>query len=95
MIFKKYLKITALCFTFILCIFLTSCSSEKKFSSADKSSENTLTILNSGKYINPEILKYYEKETGITIKYEEYASPEEMYTKYKSCLLYTSDAADE
>ena len=64
MIFKKYLKITALCFTFILCIFLTSCSSEsseKKFSSADKSSENTLTILNSGKYINPEILKYYEK----------------------------------
>lgn len=87
MIFKKYLKITALCFTFILCIFLTSCSSEsseKKFSSADKSSENTLTILNSGKYINPEILKYYEKETGITIKYEEYASPEEMYTKYKS-----------
>ena len=46
--------------------------------------ENTLTVLNYGKYIDEGVLKQFEKETGIDIKYEEYESPEEMYTKYKA-----------
>lgn len=59
-------------------------------------SENTLTILNYGKYFDPDALKMFEEETGITIEYEEYESPEEMYTKYKAGsidydLLCTSD----
>lgn len=58
--------------------------------------ENVLTVLNYGKYIEPEVLNMFEEETGITVKYEEYESPEEMYTKYKAGsidydLLCTSD----
>ncbi len=59
-------------------------------------SGNTLTVLNYGKYFDPDALKMFEEETGIKIEYEEYESPEEMYTKYKAGsidydLLCTSD----
>lgn len=59
-------------------------------------SANTLTILNYGKYFDPDALKMFEEETGIHVEYEEYESPEEMYTKYKAGsidydLLCTSD----
>ena len=55
-----------------------------------------LTVLNYGKYFDPEALKLFEEETGIKVEYEEYESPEEMYTKYKAGsidydLLCTSD----
>lgn len=52
--------------------------------SNEEESENTLTVLNYGKYIDESVLKQFEAETGIDIKYEEYESPEEMYTKYKA-----------
>lgn len=60
------------------------------------SSKETLTVLNYGKYFDPEALKMFEEETGIHVEYEEYESPEEMYTKYKAGsidydLLCTSD----
>ncbi len=45
---------------------------------------NTLTVLNYGKYIDEDALRQFENETGIDVKYEEYESPEEMYTKYKA-----------
>jgi len=45
---------------------------------------NKLTVLNYGKYIDPKVIKMFEKETGITVEYEEYESPEEMYAKYKA-----------
>lgn len=48
------------------------------------SSGNTLTVLNYGKYLDESVIKQFETETGIDIKYEEYESPEEMYTKYKA-----------
>lgn len=47
-------------------------------------SSKTITVLNYGKYFDEEALKQFEEETGITVKYEEYESPEEMYTKYKA-----------
>ena len=59
---------------------VTACG---KSSSADKNKE-TLTVLNYGKYIDEDAVKTFEKETGISVKYEEYESPEEMYTKYKA-----------
>lgn len=49
-----------------------------------KKSENTLTVLNYGKYIEPEVLEMFEEETGIKVDYEEYITPENMYTKYKA-----------
>ena len=45
---------------------------------------NTVTVLNYGKYFEPGLLDQFEAETGITVKYEEYESPEEMYAKYKA-----------
>ena len=49
-----------------------------------KDSENTLTVLNYGKYIEPEVLEMFEEETGIKVEYEEYVTPENMYTKYRA-----------
>ena len=49
-----------------------------------KNTENTLTVLNYGKYIEPEVLEMFEEETGIKVDYEEYITPENMYTKYKA-----------
>lgn len=59
-------------------------------------SKETLTVLNYGKYFDPDALEMFEEETGIKVEYEEYESPEEMYTKYKAGsidydLLCTSD----
>lgn len=48
------------------------------------SSTETITVLNYGKYLDEDALHTFEEETGITVKYEEYESPEEMYTKYKA-----------
>ena len=47
-------------------------------------SDNSLVVLNYGKYLDPEMLELFEEETGIHVEYEEYESPEEMYTKYKA-----------
>ena len=53
-------------------------------SGCGKDSENTLTILNYGKYLEPEAIKMFEEETGIKVEYEEYITPENMYTKYRA-----------
>ena len=63
-----------------LAVSMTACSTGG--SSAKDGS--TLTVLNYGKYIDETVVKQFEKETGIKVKYEEYESPEEMYTKYKA-----------
>ena len=49
-----------------------------------KDSPNTLTVLNYGKYMEPEVLEKFEEETGIRVEYEEYVTPENMYTKYRA-----------
>lgn len=61
----------------ITALSLTGCGSSKN-------DANTLTVLNYGKYFAPEALELFEEETGISVEYEEYESPEEMYTKYKA-----------
>lgn len=53
-------------------------------SSEAKDEGKTLTVLNYGKYMDESVIEEFEKETGITVKYEEYENPEEMYTKYKA-----------
>lgn len=49
-----------------------------------KDSPDTLTVLNYGKYLEPEVLEQFEEETGIKVEYEEYVTPENMYTKYRA-----------
>ncbi len=46
--------------------------------------ENTLVVFNYGKYMDEDVRKQFEKETGIKIKYDESETPEELYTKYKA-----------
>lgn len=46
--------------------------------------ENTLVVFNYGDYIETDTIRMFEEETGIQVKYEEYVTPEDMYTKYKS-----------
>ena len=69
---KKWMLALAACLTLLL----GGCGS--------KNDPNTVTILNYGKYFEPSLLDQFEEETGITVKYEEYESPEEMYAKYKA-----------
>lgn len=57
-------------------ILLTGCGSNP--------SKDTLTVLNYGKYMDPKVLDIFEEETGIRVDYEEYITPENMYTKYKA-----------
>lgn len=49
-----------------------------------KDSENSLIVLNYGKYLDPEAIEMFEEETGIKVEYEEYITPENMYTKYRA-----------
>lgn len=79
---QRKLIVFGLIFAFILSS-LSACGNENTGTS-NESANNTLTILNYGKYLDERVLKQFEKETGIDIKYEEYESPEEMYTKYKA-----------
>lgn len=53
-------------------------------SAAPAGKDRVLTVLNYGKYLDPRVLKEFEQKTGIQVRYEEYESPEEMYTKYKA-----------
>lgn len=43
-------------------------------------SDNELYVYNWGEYIDPEVIKMFEKETGIKVHYEEFETNEEMYT---------------
>ena len=42
--------------------------------------ENEIYVYNWGEYIDPEVIKEFEEETGITVHYEEFETNEEMYT---------------
>lgn len=77
---KKNFIVFTLLLTLIISM-LTACGLN---TSNEGNSNNTLTVLNYGKYIDESVIKQFEQETGIEIKYEEYESPEEMYTKYKA-----------
>ena len=79
---RKKLLVLGLVFSFIIsCV--SACAQDGE-NPEQPSSRKTLTVLNYGKYIEEEVLKAFETKTGIEIKYEEYESPEEMYTKYKA-----------
>ena len=68
----------------IVAVLVIGCFSVFTISAGSTNNDNTITVLNYGKYIDESVIDSFEQETGITIKYEEYEEPEEMYTKYKS-----------
>ncbi len=69
--------------TALLLPLLSGCGSSSA-SSGSQSDSNTLVVFNYGDYIDQETLDLFEEETGITVKYEQYVTPEDMYTKYSS-----------
>jgi len=79
---NKFKRSLALLLSFSM-IGLSSCGKEVK-SKDSSDSIKTLTVLNAGKYIDESVISSFEKKYNCRIKYEEYQSPEEMYTKYKS-----------
>ena len=68
----------------IVAVLVIGCFSVFAISAGSTNNDNAITVLNYGKYIDESVIDSFEQETGITIKYEEYEEPEEMYTKYKS-----------
>ena len=67
-----------------LCLFAAFALTGLLAGCGGKDSENTLTVLNYGKYLEPEAIELFEQETGIQVDYEEYVTPENMYTKYRA-----------
>ena len=59
---------------------LTACGTN----SSKKDSSNQIVVFNYGDYIDRDLLDKFEKETGIEVLYEEFLTPEAMYTKYKN-----------
>lgn len=80
---KRKLIVFTLILSFVFSS-LSACGNNSATNDDENNSSKTLTVLNYGKYIDEEVIKNFERETGIDIKYEEYQAPEEMYTKYKS-----------
>lgn len=71
---KKELKIISLILTLLVATaFISGCNSNKE----------TLKVYNWGDYIDREILKDFEKETGIKVVYDEFDTNEGMYIKVK------------
>lgn len=64
-------------------LLLSACGSADT-DTAGSSGDNSLVVLNYGKYLDSSAIKMFEQETGIKIKLEEYESPEEMYTKFSA-----------
>ena len=72
---KKTLKIVGL-LTLVLCaLALAGCGS---------SARRELKVYNAGDYIDPELVKTFEKETGIRVIYDTWATNEDMYVKVKA-----------
>lgn len=63
-------------------VILGGCGSSDNENAAD--SGNTLVVFNYGDYIDFTTIEMFEKETGIHVEYEQYVTPEDMYTKYQS-----------
>ncbi len=50
----------------------------------NKGRNKTLKVLNYSEYIDPEVLKLFEQETGIKVVYDEYEAAEEAWPKLKA-----------
>lgn len=51
---------------------------------AGLNNEEALNIYNWGEYMDPEVLEDFTAETGIPVKYEEFTTNEDMYTKLRT-----------
>ena len=85
--FKKLLTFAVVAITSIAligCAAIKKEDSKKETSSITKTDDNVLYVYNWGDYIDPSLITKFEKETGITVKYDVYDTNEIMYQKLKS-----------
>ena len=73
---KKAFFLTMLCV--VAAALLVGCGG------GQKAAKKELKVYNWGDYIDPEILKSFEKETGIHVVYDTFATNEDMYVKLKA-----------
>ena len=66
---KKIVKLFL--FVLVVTIFISGCSSSKP----------TLTVYNWGDYIDEDVISEFEKEFGVRVVYDEFATNEDMYVK--------------
>ena len=71
-------KMMSLLLTVCLCVCMLSGCGGKG------ASQEKLVVFNYGDYIDRDELDRFEKETGIKVAYEEFLTPEAMYSKYKN-----------
>lgn len=74
-------KIINILLCFCVCIFITGCEDEKA----------SLNVLNWSSYIPDEVVRDFEKETGIKVNYGTYSSNEELLAKISSAKEGTYD----
>ncbi|MDE7432532.1 MAG: extracellular solute-binding protein, partial [Lachnospiraceae bacterium] len=75
---RKIVRYAAVCFAVLLVAASIVYSAGNLF--ADNTEKNEIYVYNWGEYIDPEVLDIFERETGITVNYEEFETNEEMYT---------------
>ena len=83
---KKIIWLTGIILTAVCVLFginLAFQHAEDTDTSAKSLGNRTLTIYNWGDYIDPTLLKEFQKETGYKVDYETFDSNEAMYTKIK------------
>lgn len=68
----------------VVCLALALALSLSVFACSGGSNKVTLNVLNWGDYIDPELLRQFEDETGISVKYTTMTSNEEMLVKLAS-----------
>lgn len=86
------MKKLALLLCLVLVATLLSACGGSKEPSADVAAEaskatksaQTITVFNCYDYIDPAVIDLFEQETGITVKYANYTTNEEMYTKLEA-----------
>lgn len=75
---RKFVQYAAACFAVLLVVVSIFYSAEYLFAKNEESEE--IYVYNWGEYIDPDVIDMFEKETGITVNYEEFETNEEMYT---------------
>lgn len=79
-VLKRCVSLIAGCMVIASSVLLTSCGS----SDGERKSSNQIVVFNYGDYIDRDLIDKFEDETGIEVVYEEFLTPEAMYTKYKN-----------
>ncbi len=83
-------KIALLLCLVLVCTLLSACGGSKEptdvAAEAGKAAKSTqtITVFNCYDYIDPAVIDLFEQETGITVKYANYTTNEEMYTKLEA-----------